>query len=321
MGTGRRAAHRLGRAFAWLGLTAVLLASASGAAAASPSPVAGASATPQPFPGIEAWLDDDITPDAAPGSTIDVGITFWDTAAHTYAAVGGVYALLYPAEGDGAPAVGAAVSDFRGHIVTEFVVPDGGPGAVEVGVQGRFCTDEGTCTDENLPYTIVGSGPPPEADPATLIDAAFQQLVDEIVAGREFPVTVDVAPRGLWDPAALTFPDVLIATATFRGEDLATTDLRPSGPFGSPYAGRLSIPDAGAMALVVAVPVPGGEPLAIATSTTAITVIEAGPGTEPHPADPGATDGEGEIPPTVWLVGIGVLIAVGLVARRGLADL
>jgi hypothetical protein len=321
--TDSRAAHRRARAFAWLGLTAVLLTPAASALAASPSAPPSPSPTPQPFPGIEAWLDAPLRSDARPGSRIEVGITFWDTAAHTFAQVGGVYILLRPAEGDAEPAVGGAVGDFRGHIVAEFVVPEGGPGVVEVGVQGRFCTDDGTCTDENLPYTIVGSGPPPEADPATLIDAAFQPLVGDIVAGREFPITADVFPRGLWDAGAITFPDLLFATATLRGVEIATADLRRSGPPGSPYAGRLSIPEPGAMALAVVVPDAGGEPQAIATSTLAVTVIEAGAGAgeEPNPADPGTADADGEIPLTVWLVGIGVLVVVGFGARRLLADL
>ena len=75
------------------------------------------------------------------------------------------------------------------------------------------------------------------------------------------------------------------------------------------------------MALAIAVPGPGGGSQAIATSTTAITVVEADAGTDAEPAEPGATDAEGEIPIGVWLVGIGVLVAVGLVARRVLADL
>jgi hypothetical protein len=289
--------------------------------AASPSPAAESSPTPQPFPGIEAWLDADIRSNARPGSVVKAGITFWDTEAHALAPVGGVYVLLWPAEGDAEPSVGAATSDFGGHIVTEFVVPEGGPGVIEVGVQGRFCTDDGTCTDENLPYTIAGSGPPPEADPATLLDATFQPIVGDIVADREFPVTAEVFPRGLWDAGAITFPDLLLATATFRGVDIATADLRPSGPPGSPYDGRLTIPEPGGMALTVAVPRPGGESQMIATSTKAITVIERESGTEVDPVEPGAADSEGEIPLAVWLVGIGVLVAVGLVARRVLADL
>jgi hypothetical protein len=289
--------------------------------AASPSPAPAASGDPAPFPNIEAWLDADIRSNARPGTVVKAGITFWDTEAHAIAPIGGVYVLLRPAEGDAEPSVGAAVSDFRGHIVAEFVVPDGGPGVIEVGVQGRFCTDDGTCTDENLPYTIAGSGPPPEADPATLLDATFQPIVGDIVAGREFPVTADVFPRGLWDAGTLTFPDLLFATATLRGVDVATADLRPSGPPGSPYAGRMSIPEPGGMALAVAVPRQGGESQMIATSTKAITVIERGEGTSADPVDPGAIDGEVEIPLAVWLVGIGVLVAVGLVARRVLADL
>jgi hypothetical protein len=122
----------------------------------------------------------------------------------------------------------------------------------------------------------------------------------------------------LWDPGAITFPDLIFATATLRGVDVATADLLRSGPPGSPYTGRLSIPEPGAMALAVVVPGPGGEPQAIATSTTAITVLDAGAGASADPVDPEAT---GEIPIGVWLVGIGVLVALGLVARRALADL
>jgi hypothetical protein len=201
-------------------------------------------------------------------------------------------------------------------------VPEGGPGVIEVGVQGRVCTSDETCTDENLPFTLAGSGPPPEADPATLIDATFHQFVGDLVAGREFPVSIDVVPRGRWDIEVLDLPEQLVVTATVRGgSELARADLQSGGTPGVPYTGRLMIPEAGDIALAVAVPAEVGEDHVIASSTTVVTVIEGGGGSPVEPDDPGASDDRVDIPIVVWLVGIGALVAAGLVARRALADL
>ena len=320
MRTGCRIAGARGRAAAWLGLAAVLLATATSALAASPAP----SGFPAPgaFPNIEAWLDADfITPDAPPGGMLEAGITFWDTQGHNFARVNGVYVLLRPAEGDAEPSLGTTRSDFPGHIVAELVVPEGGPGTIEIGVQGRVCTSDGACTDENMPFTLAGTGPPPEADPASLIDATFHPFVGDIVAGREFPMTVDVFPKGQWDVGAVALPDHLVVTATLRGVDLASAELRRPGAPGTPYTGRLTIPETGDVALAVAVPGEGGEDQAIASSTTIVKVIDGGRGTSQEPADPNAPDEGGDIPIAVWLLGIGVLVAVGLIARRALADL
>jgi hypothetical protein len=305
-----------------LGLALVAGSQVPAVLAASPSP--GSSAEPGgPFPTIEARLDAAIRPDARPGSMIEAGITFWDRQSHTFAAINGVYVLLRPAEGDAEPSVGTAESDFRGHIVAEFAVPEGGPGAIEVGVQGRVCTSDGACTDAKLPFTLAGTGPPPEADPATLIDATFLPFVGDLVANREFPVSVDVVPRGRWDIDALDLPERLVVTATVRGgPELARADLVPGGSPGTPYTGHLTIPEAGDVALAVAVPAEIGEDHVIASSSTGVTVIESGGGGTPaEPADTGEADERVDIPIAVWLIGIGVLVAVGLVARRALADL
>jgi hypothetical protein len=306
-------------ALVWLGLA---LFPGAATLAASPSATPQTSAAPGPFPNVEVWLDAEFTPAAVPGSVVEAGITFWDTEANALARIDGVYTLLRPAEGDAEPSVGTARSDFPGHMIVEFVVPEGGPGSIEVGVEGRVCMSDGACAKEKLPFKLAGTGPPPEADVSQLIDAQFHSIVGDLVAGREFPVSIDVFPRGRWDVGALDFPDRIVVTAALRGgRDLGAEELGRRGGPGTTYAGSLTIPEAGNVTLEVAVPGDGGPDEVIASATTVVTVIEAGGDAGEEPIDPGAADADVDIPLGFWLVGIGVLVVVGLVARRALADL
>jgi hypothetical protein len=299
------------------------------AASGSPPP---ASAAPALMPTIQAWVDAPfVTPDAPPGGVLEAGITFWDMHGHDFAAISGVYAEMRAATGDAAPSAGTIQADFPGHIVVDFVVPEGGPGDIEVGVRGdQRCTTDGTCTEVKTLFAIAGTGPPPEAAPETLITATFHPFVGDVVVGRATPVALDVLPRGLWEEDALPLPDHLLVVAGHPGgPELASAEVRQQGPPGTPFTGHLAITETGDVTLAVVVPGDAGSNRPVPGATTQVNVIEGGRRESVAPAASDAaspvsgpaTTGSG-IPIVAWVVGIGaVVVIVGLVARRLLADL
>jgi hypothetical protein len=306
--------HRL---LAFAGSVVILIASAvaSPALAASPSPPVATSDSPD---AVEAWLDAEfIVPDAPPGGILEAGVTFWDTLAHDFAPIEDAYVRLLPATGTAAPSEGTITADFPGHVVADLVVPEGGPGSIEIGVHGE---------SGDVPFQLSGTGPPPEAPPASLVTATFHRFVGDIVAGRTFPVSVDVMPRGLWDFGALTVPTELVVLARQPGgPDITTAPIVRDGQPGTPYVGHLTLPEIGDVELTVVVPGDDGADQAIAGSTTVVTVIVGGrPSSSPAasaPPSPAPASG-GDVPAVVWIIGAGVLGVAGfLVLRRVLADL
>jgi hypothetical protein len=294
-------------------------------ASASPAS-AGALPTKDSLAGIQAWLDADfITPDAPPGGTLQAGITFWDTGQLTITPIDGVYGRLKPAKGKAAPSEGKVTADFAGHVLIDLAVPTGGPGALVVGVHG---------SGGNIPLRIAGTGPPPGALPFQLITGTVHDIVGDVVAGRPFPVTVDVMPRGLWDVHAVGLTDridvVAFKQADPSGAEFGTATLVRQGDAGTPYTGTMTVRATGDLELAVAW-AGGGAVLVIAGDRKPVTVLEAGvrPSTAPAaseqaapvPAGPEpAAPGDG-IPLIVWLVVIAiVMIGGGYLVLRFLAD-
>jgi hypothetical protein len=289
-------------------------------AAASPPPARG---TPD---GLEVWLDSDsITPDAPPGGVVQVGFTFWDTRVGDFPNVEGPYVKLHPAKGRAAPSEATIEQDFPGHVLATVEVPEGGVGAVEVGIRAG---------GQDTPLTIAGTGPPPAAPAQDLVSAVIQPLVGDTVAGRAFPLAVEVQPRGLWDQATLPLPDGVIAVARHPGgRGLSTGDLRRSGDLGRPYTGKLTIPETGDVEIAIQVPAAGGGNYEVPGSVITRTVIEGGPKSAPPAQAPAsavpvptspqpAAASSGGIPAVAWVLGIGVVVVVlVLVGRRVLADL
>jgi len=153
------------------------------------------------------------------------------------------------------------------------------------------------------------------------------------VVGRAFPLTVEVQPRGLYDQSALPMPDDVTAVARHPGgPGLSTGDLRRTGDLGTPYTGKLTIPETGDVEIAIQVPVPGGGNYEVPGSVITRTVIEGGRKASAAPApasaapvptspQPAAASSSG-IPPIAWVLGIGVVVVVlVLVGRRVLADL
>ena len=294
-------------------------------AAASPAPAPG---TP---PGLQVFLDSDfITPDAPPGGFVQEGFTFWDTRVGDFPNVNAVWARLHPAKGKAKPSEAKIEYDFPGHVLATMEVPQGGPGKVEMGLH---------LDGKDVPLTISGVGPPPAAPVQNLLAAVIEPLVGDTVVGRAFPLTVEVQPRGLYDITALPMPDHVVAVARHPGgPGLATGELRPGPQPGTPYTGKLTIPETGPVEIFIQVPAPGGGDYEVPGSVIQRTVIEGGrqspspaaqapesAATAPAsdaPASPVAASSDGGIPTIAWVLGIGVLVVIGaFVARRVLADL
>jgi hypothetical protein len=140
-------------------------------------------------------------------------------------------------------------------------------------------------------------------------------------------VTVDVTPRGLWPLESVALPDHLEVVARRpAGPEIASGELRQDSGPGSPYSGRLTIPEAGDVEIAVAVPLDGGGSRVIDGSAVQAVVIEGGSGAgtpgpgASQPAGPlptGAGAGappatDGEIPTVLWMAGIGALVVAGL---------
>jgi hypothetical protein len=174
-----------------------------------------------------------------------------------------------------------------------------------------------------------------------LIAAAIEPLVGDTVVGRAFPLTVEVGPRGLYDLSALPMPDHVVAVARHPGgPGLATAELRPGNELGTPYTGKLTIPETGQVEIAIQAPVPGGGDYEIPGSVIQRTVIEGGRQSSPPaqvpasgapasasagvpaPASPASASSDGGVPTIGWVLGIGAFVVVGgLVARRALSDL
>jgi hypothetical protein len=324
--------------------TVVLALAASGASAASPSAEPGGSAAPTPaasiLPGevsppgnIQAWSDGGyITPDAPPGGMVEAGFSFWDAREQDFIQIGDVYVRLHPAKGDAEPSDGILTYDFPGHVLAGLVVPEGGPGEVEVGMLMPACISTVGCGNQRAPFIIAGDGPPPDARLDQLIGAEILPLVGDTVVDREFPVSVNVVPKGLWGFDQLALPDHLVVIARHPGgQPLSTGDLRPGPQPGTPYVGRLSIPETGDVQIVVAIPREDGSNAEIEGASVDRQVIQGGrpsassgpaPSATAGPASPVPASSSGGIPPLVWIVGIGAALVVGvIILRRVLADL
>jgi hypothetical protein len=293
------------------------------AAAASPSaaPSGPAGSTPE---GLQVFLDSDfITPDAPPGGIVQAGFTFWDTRVGDFPNVDGIYVLLKPRTGKAAPSDAKIETDFQGHVLATVEVPQGGPGKLEIGIRAD---------GKNMPLTVAGVGPPPAAPTRDLVTATIEPLVGDTVVGRAFPLTVEVMPRGLYDLSTLPMPDTVVAVARHPGgPGLSAAELRRTGELGTPYTGKLTIPETGDVEIAIQVPEPGGGNAEVPGSAIERTVIEGGrqPSAAPArasaasaPASPTPAASSGGIPPLAWVVGIGVVVVVlVLVGRRVLADL
>ena len=298
---------------------------------ALPATVSAASPAPSRLPAtVEAWLDApyEVPADLPPGGTVGVGLTFWDTQAQALREVDGVYAVLHPAKGHAPPTTADGVADWPGHVRFDVPAPKGGPGRLEFGIHTQDCRGQGPCTDVDLPVKIAGTGPPPDAPRAALIDAQPLPIVGDIVAGRPASLAVLVTPKGAWTDEQLGLPDRIIAIATDGlGADLGSAELLLSGQPGTPYQGKLTIPNAGGATIGYALPGGNGEPdQLIEGAATRVHVIESGlrldgstaaplPGDSEAPAAPTRAGDEG--PPVVGILLVGLLVLAAVLVFGG----
>ena len=295
------------------------IAGRGSAASAAPSD-APATSDPGGFGNIELWLDQPIPPQVPAGETILVGLTLWDTNAGELSTMNGLYLRLHPATGKARPAEAETRSDWPGHILANVIVPKGGPGAIEAGISGRACTDDGTCRDVDFPFKVGGSGPPPDAPRSLLVDARLQPLVQPVIAGRPLEIVIDLAPRAAWPPESLGLPDRLVVLArNGTGPDLASAEIhRGAGPV-DVYRGRITIPDPGDIALMFALP--GGRSGADDLIDSAATRVNVVPANDSTPAAAVVDPAHGDVP---WLLiggGAALALLASLVIRRVFADL
>jgi hypothetical protein len=288
-------------------LTAVAGGPVSAASAApSEDPNAGA------YPTLEAWLDRAPPPDARAGSTIEVGLTIWDSRQAQFIPMGGLYLKLHPATGKARPTEAETLPDWPGHLVANVIVPKGGPGAVELVVRDG---------PADLPIHVGGVGPPPDAPLSSLVFAAIHLPSGQVIAGRPMDLVVDVRTQADWDPP-VSLPDRLVVIATLgRGQELANTEIQRAAGSGSEatFAGPITIPEPGEVTLVVAFP--GGQRGAddiIQGATTRVMVGGPGPSAATDATAP-AVDAGVEWP----IVGgaAALVVIAGFVIRRVFADL
>src|SRR4030095_333015 len=113
--------------------------------------------------------------------------------------------------------------------------------------------------------------------PATdLVSATIEPLVGDTVVDRPFPLAVDVMPRGLWDLAAFPLPDPIPAARPPAGRALPPPDLRRAGDLGTPYTGKLTIPETGDVEIAIKIPATSGGEYEVPGSAIERTVIEGG---------------------------------------------
>ena len=291
-------------------VVALLVASSvtSTVVAASPAPSASAEADPGAYPNLEAWLDRATRTDARPGSTIAVGLTIWDSQQSNFLAMSGLYLKLSPATGKARPTEAElSRSDWPGHFLANVVVPNGGPGAVEVVVRDG---------NADLPIHVGGVGPPATAPLSSLVAADVQLPSEPAIAGRPMDLVVEVRPRVDWDPP-VSLPDRLIVIATLgRGPELTNAEIRAVTGSPTTFAGPITIPNAGNVTLAFAFP--GGTSGADDFFQTTRMQVRAEGASPPGIAAPVP---DGGVPWPLIAGGIALAVAAAFVIRRVFADL
>lgn len=296
--------------FALLAIVPATAGDALGASpAASQSPPPGATAEPsepppEGPPSIEAWLDRPVPSDAAPGSTLDVGVVLWDPRAGSVESTGTViFVRVHDAAGGAIPPDGAARQNWRGHYAGTIEVPARGLGLLQFGVRGTACDDSG-CTPSDWIFPIAGAGSPPDAPVTSLATATIDPPAGPLVAGQPAKVTIRLHPNAGLDLELFAMPESLVVRAREpRGPNLATATLsrvEGTGAADGAYAGSLTIPAAGDVVLEAATDADGGDATRFGTSLTRIIVA---------PASSAPAAAAGGVP---WPVAAALVVALGL---------
>lgn len=291
---------------------ALLLTATPGAAvAASPSP----SEQPPERPPIEVWLDRELPASPEPGSTLDVGVTVWDTLGNEIPRMGATIFLRAVPTGGGKPTQAVAISDWRGHYRGSVEVPPAGLDRVELGVSGTICEND-VCRPDDWVFPIAGNGPPPA--PVTSLAEARIGLADGGFRVAE-PVDLSVVVEPNTDWASWPQPaQVVVRAREARGPNVATATLPLVDAAAGTYAGPITIPRAGEFVLEAATDVDGGDATRFGTSMTPVTVEAGaaapdGDGSAGSPA-PGEPSDEGVPLFVVVLLAVAAVLGVGVIA-------
>jgi hypothetical protein len=294
------------------------------AADPSGSPSSGAS-SPACGDSLEAWLDGPLPPDIPAGAQVPIGVTVWDCRGDQLAPVDGAEVRVHPKTGKAKPATFPTRSDWPGHLTATIEIPKGGLGAIEAGVQGRVCHDNGACEDGFFPFTTGGVGPPPAAPRGLLVNSVITPQTDRIVASQPFRVEITLEPKADWGLDALALPDRIFLEADLvRGNESVMADATRAAGSSGTYSATMGVDRAGQYLLHVAVP-SAGDGMDFAEGETVVILVE--PGDRADSARPSAPAPSSEapgpetppfLPIAVGLVGI---LAAGLVIRRVFADL
>lgn len=108
--------------------------------------------------GAEARLDTTLPRDAQPGSSIDVGWSVVSIDGEVASPISGspVYIRLVGPDGTSATEVmGKETPAGSGHYTAQIQVPDGGIGAVIVGMIGEACSDGGGCQRSDMIFPLT----------------------------------------------------------------------------------------------------------------------------------------------------------------------
>ena len=301
--------------FAALLLVALPGAVAAASPSASPDASVAPSGEPPQRPPIQVWLDRELPGAPAPGSTLDVGATLWDTLGREIPRMGATIFLRAVPPGGGTPDQVVAISDWRGHYRGSVEVPAAGLDHVELGVTGTICEND-VCQPDDWIFPIAGIGPPP-APVTSIAEARIVPGDGGLRAGAPSDLRVTVQPNADWaswpEPA-----QIVVRAREARGPNVATATLQLVDAAAGSYEGSITIPRAGNFVLEAALDVDGGDATRFATSMTPVTVESgaAAPddGVSAGSPAPGASSDDDVPLFVVVLLGVAAVLGVGVMA-------
>jgi hypothetical protein len=303
---------------AFAGLVVALVGRPGVVAAASPSSSASASPGPSDLPPerppIEVWLDRKLPAAPSPGTTIEVGVTLWDTLGKEIPRMGATLFLRAVPPGGGTPTQAVAISDWRGHYRGRVAVPEGGLDRVELGVSGTICEND-VCRQDDWVFPIAGFGPPPDAPVTSVAEARIDAAGLSLAAGVPAQLRVVVAPSADW--ASFRLPaQVVVRAREPRGPNLATATLSLVDAATGTYEGPITIPRAGDLVLEAATDADGGDATRFGTSMRPVTVAAGvgggGGAASGSPARDGSAD-DGVPIVVVVLLALAAILGAGVI--------
>jgi hypothetical protein len=279
--------------------------------AADPSPSPDA-----PLLELQAWLDEPLPSDAEPGTQLRIGALLWDRVHNTTAGASPTFVRLYPASGDGAPVEAAASPDWPGHVVATLMVPDGGPGRVEVRLRGTACTQDG-CEVSDALFDLQGVGPPEGAPLPSIVDADIEPLVPTFTAGQATEVDVVLRPDVDWPDLARP-GRLFVLVRQPRGDQFEAVPANLVDEAGRRYRATITLPEVGRYILEASMEEgrAAGD-LFVASALAVEAVAPALASSDPSPSPTTGAPGEAADPgvlPLAIVAAVAVVASLGIIA-------